>query len=93
MCKFREIWDPFYAYGFYEAGERRRDPPRQKQPAMSGTRIWSFLKVVCGPRCFSGAESDNILHGLGFGKEGKIKASFPNDEGPLQSGIFDLCVY
>lgn len=95
MCKFNEIRDPFYAVWLSAAGERKRVPPSEQQPATdrAADTFDHFLKVVCRPRFFSRAESDNIPNGLAFGKEGKIKASFSDNEGPLLSGIFDLCVY
>ena len=74
---------------------RTQEGPTQWAAAshsQSHTHIWSFLKVVCRPRFFSQAESDNIPNCLAFGKEGKIKASFSDNEGPLLSGIFDLCL-
>ena len=33
MCKFNEIRDPFYAVWLSAAGERRRVPPSEQQPA------------------------------------------------------------
>lgn len=75
---------------------RTQEGPTQWAAASHGqshTHVWSFLKVVCRPRFFFREESDNIPKCLAFGKEGKIKASFSDNEGPLLSGIFDLCVY
>ena len=95
MCKLSETGDPFYGFCF-PAGRRTQEGPTPWEAVsqvQSCTYIWSFFKVVRGPRFFSWAQSNNNPHGLAFGKEGKIKASFPDHEGPLHSGRVDLRVF
>lgn len=59
----------------------------------SHTHIWSFLKVVCRPKVFPPEQSQTIFQAVWpLAKKERLKPHTTDNEGPLLSGIFDLCV-